>query len=114
MQPQGQVQVLVNWIDFGMNIQMAGDAARIRHEGSATPTGLPADPDGGTVHYESGLPQPTVDELARRGHAVKPSRASMGGYQGILIDWQRGILEGATESRNDGMALGTDRMLQDR
>ena len=114
MQPQGQVQVLVNWIDFGMNIQMAGDAARVRHEGSATPTGLPADPDGGTVHYESGLPQPTVDELARRGHAVKPSRASMGGYQGILIDWQRGILEGATESRNDGMALGTDRMLQDR
>ena len=114
MQPQGQVQVLVNWIDFGMNIQMAGDAARVRHEGSATPTGLPADPDGGTVHYESGLPQPTVDELARRGHAVKPSRASMGGYQGILIDWQRGILEGATESRNDGMALGTDRMFKDR
>ena len=108
MQPQGQVQVLVNWIDFGMNIQMAGDAARMRHEGSATPTGVPADPKGGVIHYESGLPSGTVDELARRGHVLQPSKASMGGYQGILIDWERGVLEGATESRNDGLALGTD------
>ena len=109
MQPQGQVQVLVNWIDFGMNIQMAGDAARVRHEGSASPTGTPADADGGVVHYESGLPQETLEALARRGHRLQASRTSFGGYQGILIDWQRGILQGATESRNDGLALGTDR-----
>jgi gamma-glutamyltranspeptidase/glutathione hydrolase len=109
MQPQGQVQVLVNWIDFGMNIQMAGDAARVRHEGSASPTGTPADADGGVVHYESGLPQETLEALARRGHRLQASRSSFGGYQGILIDWQRGILQGATESRNDGLALGTDR-----
>jgi len=109
MQPQGQVQVLVNWIDFGMNIQMAGDAARVRHEGSASPTGTPADADGGVVHYESGLPQETLEALARRGHRLQASRSSFGGYQGILIDWQRGILHGATESRNDGLALGTDR-----
>jgi gamma-glutamyltranspeptidase/glutathione hydrolase len=109
MQPQGQVQVLVNWIDFGMNIQMAGDAARVRHEGSASPTGTPADADGGIVHYESGLPQETLKALARRGHRLQASRSSFGGYQGILIDWQRGILQGATESRNDGLALGTDR-----
>ena len=109
MQPQGQVQVLVNWIDFGMNIQMAGDAARVRHEGSASPTGIPADADGGVVHYESGLPQETLEALARRGHRLQASRSSFGGYQGILIDWQRGILQGATESRNDGLALGTDR-----
>jgi gamma-glutamyltranspeptidase/glutathione hydrolase len=109
MQPQGQVQVLVNWIDFGMNIQMAGDAARVRHEGSASPTGIPADADGGVVHYESGLPQETLEALARRGHRLQASRSSFGGYQGILIDWQRGILHGATESRNDGLALGTDR-----
>jgi gamma-glutamyltranspeptidase/glutathione hydrolase len=109
MQPQGQVQVLINWIDFGMNIQMAGDAARVRHEGSATPTGGVADPDGGTVHYESGLPLETIQQMERLGHVMKPSKASMGGYQGIRIDWERGILEGATESRNDGLALGTDR-----
>jgi len=108
MQPQGQVQVLTNWIDFGMNIQMAGDAARVRHEGSATPTGTPADPKGGVVHYESGLPPSTIEALEQRGHVVQPSKTSMGGYQGIRIDWERGILEGATESRNDGLALGTD------
>ena len=97
-----------------MNIQMAGDAARIRHEGSATPTGSPAEPLGGTIHYESGLPSQTVEELVSRGHVMKPSKASMGGYQGILIDWKRGILEGATESRNDGLALGTDLPVSDR
>lgn len=108
MQPQGQVQVLVNWIDFGMNIQMAGDAARVRHEGSPTPTLVPGDPEGGTVHYESGLSEETVEELNRRGHKTQRARTSMGGYQGILIDWERGILQGATESRNDGLALGIE------
>lgn len=108
MQPQGQVQVLTNWIDFGMNIQMAGDTARVRHEGSATPTGTPADPKGGVVHFESGLPASTIEALEQLGHVVQPSKTSMGGYQGIRIDWERGILEGATESRNDGLALGTD------
>ena len=108
MQPQGQVQVLVNWIDYGMNIQMAGDASRMRHEGSATPTGVPETPPGGTVHVESGLPATTVEALKAMGHDVKPSRSSMGGYQGILIDYENGTLQGATESRNDGIALGLD------
>jgi gamma-glutamyltranspeptidase / glutathione hydrolase len=108
MQPQGQVQVLVNWIDFGMNIQMAGDAARIRHDGSTTPTGTPETPPGGTVHVESGLPQSTVDQLKAMGHAVARTRSSMGGYQGILIDYENGTLQGATESRNDGLSLGID------
>ncbi|XZE42968.1 gamma-glutamyltransferase [Pirellulaceae bacterium SH467] len=108
MQPQGQTQVLVNWIDFGMNIQMAGDASRIRHEGSATPTGTPEDPKGGTVHVESGLPKETIDKLRTMGHNVEFSRTSMGGYQGILIDHEKGTLQGATESRNDGLSLGLD------
>lgn len=108
MQPQGQVQVLVNWIDYGMNIQMAGDAARVRHEGSATPTGVPETPPGGIVHVESGIPQDTIDELRRMGHSVEFARRSMGGYQGILIDAARETLQGATESRNDGLALGLD------
>jgi gamma-glutamyltranspeptidase/glutathione hydrolase len=105
MQPQGHVQVLMNWIDFGMNIQMAGDAARIRHEGSATPTGLPEEPGGGSVFVESGIPAGTVEALRALGHTVKTG-GSMGGYQGILIDWDKGVLHGATESRKDGAALG--------
>ncbi|MCA9191459.1 MAG: gamma-glutamyltransferase [Planctomycetales bacterium] len=105
MQPQGHVQVLVNWIDFGMNIQMAGDAARIRHEGSATPTGLAAEPEGGKVFFESGIPPGTKDELEKMGHHFGRG-GSYGGYQGILIDWDRGILHGATEARKDGAALG--------
>lgn len=108
MQPQGQVQVLVNWIDYGMNIQMAGDAARIRHGGSATPTGVRETPPGGIVRVESGIPLDAIEQLKRMGHTVEFSRRFMGGYQGILIDDVRGTLQGATESRNDGLALGLD------
>ncbi len=105
MQPQGHVQILMNWIDHRMNIQMAGDAARVRHEGSATPTGLPEDPPGGTVYVESGIPEETVTALKAKGHTVVRG-GGMGGYQGILIDWEKGVLQGATESRKDGVALG--------
>ena len=105
MQPQGHVQVLTNWIDFGMNIQMAGDAARIRHEGSATPTGEPESPGGGVVFAESGIPATTLKALQDKGHIVDRG-GSFGGYQGILIDWERGVLQGASEARKDGAALG--------
>ncbi len=105
MQPQGHVQVLINWIDFGMNIQLAGDAARLRHDGSATPTGVPETQAGGTVFAESGIPAATVDSLTSKGHAVSTG-GSFGGYQAIRIDWEKGILHGATEARKDGAALG--------
>lgn len=71
MQPQGHVQVLVNLLDFGMNPQAAGDAGRIRHDGSPTPTGTPGDADGGTVYVESGIGDEAVAELQRRA----PSRS---------------------------------------
>jgi gamma-glutamyltranspeptidase / glutathione hydrolase len=105
MQPQGHVQVLVNWIDFGMNIQMAGDAARVRHDGSATPTGLDEEAGGGTVFAESGIPADTLAALKAKGHQLQTG-GSFGGYQAIRIDWERGVLEGATEARKDGAALG--------
>ncbi|MCR9292524.1 MAG: gamma-glutamyltransferase [bacterium] len=105
MQPQGHVQVLMNWIDFGMNIQMAGDAARIRHDGSASPNGEAEVEGGGTVLLESGFPAETVQALNALGHQTSTG-GSFGGYQGILIDWERGVLQGATEARKDGAALG--------
>src|SRR5439155_24877144 len=108
MQPQGHVQVLVNIIDFGMNIQQAGDAPRARHGGSATPTGIPAEKDGGTVSVESGIPDAVRAALKAKGHkvTVAASGGEFGGYQGIWIDWPGGVLHGATEARKDGCAVG--------
>lgn len=106
MQPQGHVQVLVNIIDFGMNVQAAGDAPRIRHIGSAQPTGKPAD-GSGTVHIESGFPQSAISGLSTKGHKVGGgSSGGFGGYQAIRIDWDRGTLHGGSEPRKDGLALG--------
>jgi gamma-glutamyltranspeptidase/glutathione hydrolase len=105
MQPQGHVQVLVNLIDFEMNVQAAGDAARVRHVGSATPTGLEAS-GVGVVNVESGIREAVIDELISRGHQVQRSEGGFGGYQGILIDPVNGVLHGGTESRKDGAAVG--------
>lgn len=105
MQPQGHVQVLVNLIDFGLNVQAAGDAPRVRHIGSAQPTGKPAD-GAGTVNVEAGVPEATVRALIKKGHKISRTSSGFGGYQGIQIDWDRGTLHGATESRKDGIALG--------
>ena len=106
MQPQGHVEILVNMIDFGMNPQMAGDSSRVRHGGSATPTGLPEEPHGGTVFLESGFPPETLQRLQTLGHKVGKSPGSFGGYQGILIDHEHGTLQGATDVRKDGAAAG--------
>lgn len=107
MQTQGHVQVLVNLIDFDMNVQEAGDEARVRHSGSAAPTGAAADPAGGQLRVEPATAADVVAELERRGHRVVRVRgAGYGGYQGILIDHQHGTLHGATEPRKDGCAAG--------
>jgi gamma-glutamyltranspeptidase/glutathione hydrolase len=106
MQPQGQVQVLINLIDFGMNVQAAGEAPRLEHLGSATPTGLPAAAAGGTVVLERGIPAAVAQELSRRGHQVVGTPTNGGGYQGILIDPKTNMLHGGTEARKDGCAVG--------
>ncbi|MFH5803749.1 gamma-glutamyltransferase [Alienimonas sp. DA493] len=108
MQPQGHVQILVNLLDFGLNLQAAGDAARIEHVGSQTPTGRPMDADGGTLVAEPTIPDEVVRDLRTRGHRVVRGRNG-GGYQAVLIDWsagENGVLHGATEPRKDGVALG--------
>jgi gamma-glutamyltranspeptidase/glutathione hydrolase len=106
MQPQGQVQVLVNLIDFGMNVQEAGDAPRIEHVGSATPKGKAGAPDGGQLKAERGLAPGVLFELFRRGHQVSMVLRNGGGYQGILIDPKTNMLQGASEYRTDGTAVG--------
>lgn len=106
MQPQGHVQVLLNMIDFGMNVQEAADAARVRHMGSQTPTGQPMDADGGKVAVESGVPEPVIKALQERGHIIVKSPGSFGGYQAIQIDHQHGVLHGGTDPRKDGAAVG--------
>ncbi len=107
MQAQGHVQILVDLIDFDMNVQEAGDEARVRHEGSATPTGRPGDPDGGRVVLEPEIPAEVVAALEKKGHHVTRARGGgFGGYQGILIDWKYGVLRGASEPRKDGCAAG--------
>lgn len=105
MQPQGQVQVLVNLLDFGMNVQAAGEAPRIEHVGSATPTGRQGE-GSGTVRAEAGIPEEVVAELTRRGHTVERVRQNAGGYQGIQIDPRTNVLHGGSEARKDGAAVG--------
>jgi gamma-glutamyltranspeptidase/glutathione hydrolase len=105
MQPQGHAQIVVNMIDFGMNIQEAGDAPRIRHDGSSQPTGTKMT-DGGVVNLESGIPYESIRELMKRGHHIQSSNGGYGGYQAIMWDKKKGVYFGASESRKDGQAAG--------
>jgi gamma-glutamyltranspeptidase/glutathione hydrolase len=106
MQPQGHVQVLVNLIDFGMNIQEAGEAPRIEHVGSATPTGRAETAGGGVAELERGIPEAVEKDLNRRGHRTRQVRVNGGGYQAIMIDSATNMLHGASEPRKDGQAVG--------
>jgi len=105
MQPQGHAQIVVNMLDFGMNLQEAGDAPRIRHDGSSQPTGSKMT-DGGVVNLESGIPYESIRELMKRGHQIKSSHGGFGGYQAIMWDEKNGVYYGASESRKDGHAAG--------
>ena len=105
MQPQGHAQIIVNLVDFGMNLQEAGDAARVNHKGSSSPTGTMMT-DGGVVHLESGFSEEVRKELERMGHSLGASDGSFGGYQAIMFDEEQGVYYGASEVRKDGQAAG--------
>jgi gamma-glutamyltranspeptidase/glutathione hydrolase len=104
-QPQMHVQIVVNIVDFGMDVQEAGDAPRILHLGSSQPTGQTMT-DGGTVYLETGFDYETVRELARAGHRIQVNVGDFGGYQAIRFDGQNRVYYGASESRKDGHAAG--------
>ena len=111
MQPQGHVQVMINMVDYGMNLQEAGDAARLNHDGGRHPTndlqGTGADLLG-VLHVEAGISEDTVEKLKSMGHVVKvvTNGIMFGGYQAITRDPDTGIYTGATEMRKDGQAIG--------
>jgi len=105
MQPQGHTQIVVNLIDFGMNLQEAGDAPRIRHDGSSQPTGTKMR-DGGWLNLESGFSYDVIRKLMQMGHRVRYSLGGYGGYQAIMWDAKNKVYYGASESRKDGEAAG--------
>ncbi len=105
MQPQGHTQIVVNLIDFGMNLQEAGDAPRISHGGSSQPTGEKMT-DGGILHLESGIDYDTLKELMSMGYKIQWMKGGYGGYQAIMWDEKNQVYFGASESRKDGQAGG--------
>lgn len=104
-QPQMHAQIVVNLIDFGMNLQEAGDAPRMLHSGSSQPTGEIMI-DGGYVSLESGFEPSVRRELIKKGHVIRDALGSFGGYQAIMRDPKTGVYYGASESRKDGQAAG--------
>lgn len=111
MQPQGHMQVLINIVDYGMNLQEAGDAARLNHIGGRAPTDRLDNDDVdllGTLNVEPGISQSTIEKLEIMGHRVEvvDNGIMFGGYQAILRDRDTGVYVGATEMRKDGLAIG--------
>lgn len=111
MQPQGHMQVLINIVDYGMNLQEAGDAARLNHIGGRQPTDRLDDDNVdllGTLNVEPGISTATVEKLRAMGHRVNvvEDGVMFGGYQAIMRDPQTGVYVGATEMRKDGLASG--------
>ena len=102
-QPQAHAQIIINMIDFGLNLQEAGDAPRIVHSGSSQPTDEVMI-DGGTLSIETGFGVEIEEQLAKKGHILKYERGIFGGYQAIML--KDGVYFGASETRKDGQAAG--------
>jgi len=105
MQPQGHAQIVINLIDFGMNLQEAGDAPRMQHGGSSEPTGTRMT-DGGIVFLETGFDWEEIRSLIEKGHRIQWNLGGYGGYQAIKYDEKNGVYYGASEFRKDGQAAG--------
>src|SRR5665647_1228274 len=105
MQPQGHVQIVVNLIDFKMNLQEAGDAPRMHHIGSSEPTGQQMT-NGGILLLESGFRTEVIQKLMSMGHVIQWDLGGYGGYQAIMWDAKNRVWFGASESRKDGQASG--------
>ena len=105
MQPQGHAQVIINLIDFKMNLQEAGDAPRMYHTGSSEPTGEQMT-NGGVLSLENGFRWEEIQKLLSMGHRIEWNLGGYGGYQAIMWDDKNKVWYGASESRKDGQAAG--------
>lgn len=105
MQPQGHAQIIINLIDFKMNLQEAGDAPRIYHTGSSEPTGEVMT-TGGILYLENGFRWEVIQKLLSMGHRIEWNLGGYGGYQAIMWDDKNKVWYGASESRKDGQAAG--------
>jgi len=105
MQPQGHAQIIINLIDFKMNLQEAGDAPRIYHTGSSEPTGELMT-TGGILYLENGFRWEVIQKLLSMGHRIEWNLGGYGGYQAIMWDEKNKVWYGASESRKDGQAAG--------
>lgn len=105
MQPQGHAQIVINLVDFDMNLQEAGDAPRMLHTGSSQPTGEQMT-DGGTLFLESGFTREVIRDMMKKGHNIDHRVGGFGGYQAIMWDDVNKTYYGASESRKDGQAAG--------
>jgi gamma-glutamyltranspeptidase / glutathione hydrolase len=92
-QAQAHAQIVANFVDFGMHVQEAGDAARMRHMGSS-------------LALESGIGPEVRKALEAKGHTIRDGRGQMGGYQAIFVDPRTGVLLGGSDLRKDGLAIG--------
>jgi gamma-glutamyltranspeptidase/glutathione hydrolase len=104
MQPQGHVQALTNLIDFGMDLQDAGDAPRWRHIGGRDPDGLTGSESGDRLYLETGFGAEVRADLEARGHSLAAGYQDVGGYQ--AVERLDGVYRGASEMRKDGQAAG--------
>jgi len=105
MQPQGHAQIVINIIDFKMNLQEAGDAPRMHHVGSSEPTGEEMT-NGGILYLENGFRWEVIQKLLSMGHKIQWDLGGYGGYQAIMWDNKNKVWFGASESRKDGQASG--------
>ncbi len=92
-QPMGHAHVIANLVDYAMDLQAAIDSPRVFYDGEATVV-------------ERGVSAAAISGLAARGHQVTVREQPWGGGQAIAIDWQRGVLVGASDGRKDGCAMG--------
>jgi gamma-glutamyltranspeptidase/glutathione hydrolase len=92
-QAMGHAHFISNIVDYGMDVQQALDDPRVFFEDEKT-------------LVERGVAQAAIDGLKARGHDVNVRELPLGGGQAVRIDWDRGVLIGASDGRKDGCALG--------